>query len=344
METLKFQYQNVNFEIVISALEEMEPIAAARVSKRMSDELRPTIASFMSPNIGLDNVFDPSLLSETRHHILHEIAQHCYMQTHASDVSRLKAMLSALSVDFSTKIFTLNYDDLIDRAGNFSDGFTSRHKPTGKIPWAHEVLRFNAQDFSRAQRSGKEFLAHLHGSVRFGYQIECEGIVKFDRAIDALASLYTNRAPSSIDHGNIMTVGPIVSGFNKVAKLAGNPEPYAHYYAAFIEELLGNNRLLVVGYGAMDPYVNTWLKEFVRTHRDRRRLVWITRLPERDMGRERRDIALIEELADVDSLRDLIHHENGCGFQIHKTIALSCSGFPVSDHILHQIVSYLASN
>src|SRR6516164_1906034 len=67
-------------------------------------------------------------------------------------------------------------------------------------------------------------------------------------------------------------------GSIKVAKLAGNPEPYAHYYAAFSESLLESHRVLVIGYGAEDPHVNTWLREFGRAHGARRRIAWITRI------------------------------------------------------------------
>ena len=343
IDALKSNYTNVNFEFVIAALEDLEPIAAAHTRRPMVDETRPVIASFLLANSIFGTLPDPTQLNEARHLVLHEIAEHCMRQTARSDITALKSILQRLSSDFSVSVFTLNYDDLIDRAVDFDDGFTTRQLPR-RIMWAHQVLRFDAQEFTQTRRSGKDFLAHMHGSVRFGYQIECEdNIVKYDRAVDAVASLFTSRTSGSIEHGNIMTAGPIISGFNKVAKLAGNPEPYGHYYAAFTESLLGSNRLLVVGYGGMDSYVNTWLKEWAKTHGNSRRIAWITKIPGEDVGSGRPDIKLIKDLAGPDGFVDADAYNKGIPFQVQKTIALECRGFPIEEQSLNSILRHLSS-
>jgi hypothetical protein len=343
MNVLRSDYTDVNFELVIAALEDLEPIAAAHTRRPMSDESRPVVACFVSGINSFTPLPDPGQISEARHLVLHEIAEHCVRRTARSDITALKTMIQRLASDFSLSVFTLNYDDLIDQAVNFDDGFTTLQMPR-QVAWAHGVLRFNAQGFTQTRRSGKDFLAHMHGSVRFGYQIECkDSIVKYDRAVDAVASGYTTRTSGRVEHGNVMTAGPIISGFNKVAKLAGNPEPYGHYYAAFTEALLSSNKLLVVGYGAMDSYVNTWLKEFAKTHGSRRRVAWITKIPGGDVGRGRPDIRLIKHIAGQDGFADANAYDQGEAFQIQKTIALECRGFPIEEQSLNSILSHLAS-
>ncbi len=340
--TLGSYFRNVNFELIINALEELEPIAVAYARPNVPDESRPVVASFLLPG-SPQVVYSPEVLRKIRHRLLYEIASHCHARTHASDVGQLRALLGALATDFSVRVFTLNYDDLIDRAGDFADGFTAWHIPTGRIPWANPVLRFDAREFALARRSGKALLVHMHGSVRFGYQIECDGVVKYDRAIDALASLFTAQTNSNTDRGNILTAGPIISGFNKVAKLAGNPEPYAHYYAAFTEALLSTNRVLVIGYGGMDQYVNTWLQEFAKTHGSRRRIAWVTHIPGSDVGSGRPDIKLLKDLSGREGLTDSNAYDGGDSFQIQGTIALECSGFPEGNSRLSSIIRHLAS-
>lgn len=71
IQALQRDYRNVNFELVISALEEMEPIATAQRYKDTVDERKPVIASFMPPNNTSELMSDPGLLSDTRHYVLH---------------------------------------------------------------------------------------------------------------------------------------------------------------------------------------------------------------------------------------------------------------------------------
>lgn len=339
---LKSSFQQVNFELVISALEELEPIAAAYMRPDVADEFKPVVASFLLPN-SPNVVFNSELLSEARNRLLYEIADLCRARTYGSDVGLLKEFLDVVGADFSVRIFTLNYDDLVDRAVEFTDGYSVRHVPTGRIHWGHPVWCFDAEEFARVRRTGKAFLAHLHGSIRFGYEIECRGVVKWDRAIDAVASLSTSRTGRLADHGSILTAGPIISGFNKVAKLAGNPEPYAHYYAAFTDALLESNRVLVIGYGGMDSYVNTWLREFARAHGDRRRIAWVTHIPGKDVNAGRPDVKLLRDLAGKNGFRDGNAYDEGDSFQVQGTIALDCSGFPVRQDRLESILQHLAS-
>lgn len=167
--------------------------------------------------------------------------------------------------------------------------------------------------------------------------------MKYDDAINATASLFDARPRAITDHGNILTAGPIISGFNKVAKVAGNPEPYSHYYAAFTEALLSSNRVLVIGYGGMDQYVNTWLQVFARAHGDRRRIAWVTYIPGTDVGSGRLDVKLLKDLAGQDGLADWNAYDQGEHFQIQKTIAWERAGFPVDAQTLSSIVKHLAT-
>jgi len=124
--------------------------------------------------------------------------------------------------------------------------------------------------------------------------------------------------------------------------VAGNPEPYAHYYAAFTEALLSVERLLVIGYGAMDPYVNTWLHEFARAHGDRRRIAWVTHIPGYAVGSNRADIMMLHDLAGTAGFPNSNAYDQGESLQVWGPIALECSGFPMRPERLKAVVRHLA--
>lgn len=111
----------------------------------------------------------------------------------------------------------------------------------------------------------------------------------------------------------------------------------------FSEALLSISRVLVIGYGGMDQYVNTWLREWARTHGEQRRLGWVTHIPGSDVGAERADIKLLKDLAGSDGLSNWNAYDRGDSFLTQGTIALECSGFPVNRQRLEDIVRHLAS-
>ena len=72
----------------------------------------------------------------------------------------------------------------------------------------------------------------MHGSVRFGYGGIEQRIVKFESVKEAQKTLGSPPWNPN-DQGLNVSAAPIVSGFNKVAKLNQTTAPYGYYYRAF---------------------------------------------------------------------------------------------------------------
>lgn len=88
-----------------------------------------------------------------------------------------------------------------------------------------------------------------------------------------------------------MSVDPIISSLNKTAKLMHNPAPFGYYFRAFSDSVVQSHRLLVIGHGGRDDYINAWLRQMPEIHGESRRVVWVgkssgqacgNRTPEKD--------------------------------------------------------------
>jgi len=147
-------------------------------------------------------------------------------------------------------------------------------------------------------------------------------------------------------------LAPIISGLDKITKLAHEPEPFGHYYQAFVDSLLACNRLLVIGYGGRDPHVNAWIEQWKRMHGDDRRAVWITLLT-RDaaLGAPTEEMNLIWPLGDgrhcdapddpervLAELLSADHRDRSYDF---GRLRLISSGFPVDDDTRAAAIEFL---
>jgi hypothetical protein len=134
---------------------------------------------------------------------------------------------------------------------------------------------------------------------------------------------------------------PIISGLNKAARLTLNPVPYGYYYRALIDSLLSNERLLVIGYGAKDEHVNTWLEQFVAKHGERRRIGWVGMLKGELVGKPEK--RMITTLSDS-QFKDCLHYSTPnkppslmeCG-----RLCLGAAGFPLPEEIRSELISFL---
>jgi hypothetical protein len=122
-----------------------------------------------------------------------------------------------------------------------------------------------------------------------------------------------------------------------------NPSPFGYYYRAFIDSLLENERLLVIGYGARDEHLNTWLTEFGELHGDRRRVGWITLLPGNLVGENTVEKQIVSCLAGPGKFQDPLHyhHEDKPTLYQCGSLALIPSGFPTDQHIEEDIIAFL---
>jgi hypothetical protein len=110
-----------------------------------------------------------------------------------------------------------------------------------------------------------------------------------------------------------------------------------------IDSLLSNKRLLVIGYGAKDEHVNTWLEQFGAKHAERCRVGWVgllkgkmvgERTPEKDM------IALLSDRKFVDCLHYSTPEKPNALIECGK-LRLGAAGFPLPDETQSELISFL---
>ena len=178
-------YDQINFEIILHAIEVMQSVALAGAGYGVHDLYKPVMNAFMDTSPRWGKVIDSSLLSSLRHDITNQIFN-CILNRvgglHPDSFAQHRQFLGVLRDDFVVHCFTLNYDNLIERLGfEWFDSFT----PT-TVDGTH---RFVVAEFLNEFRN-RGILCHLHGSVHFGYeaQLFSSEIVKLDDPVKALTS------------------------------------------------------------------------------------------------------------------------------------------------------------
>jgi len=180
---------------------------------------------------------------------------------------------------FDLDIATTNYDRLIEEAvPSVDQGFRPMSGEEGQ--------RFTPMNF----RGPGHRLAHLHGSVNFGYRSLTHepnryafpdgfhDLYRFDDPKVARESWGARSHPTA-QSGEDLIVAPLITGLQKPDKVLA-AEPYHSYYRYFGNWLEATPRLLVIGYGFADVHLNTLLARLTSWHGDARRVVIVTWLPE----------------------------------------------------------------
>jgi len=245
---LKSEYADVDFELVLHTLEQLQSFADARWNPDMLDNFRPVLVTFADIFDRYKFLLSPGLLVEARKAVILAIADSIIARTincggSARGAQQLGQLVQALEPRFSLSAFTLNYDELIDQAlSSWFDGFESPSALQGT------AQAFNATKFVNGIHSAPNVLIHLHGSVRFGYSRGVFGLVKHDTATEAYDSIENVGVSDQVASQQIVSLSPIISGLNKIAKLLQNPSPFGYYYRAFVDSMLITPRLLIVGY------------------------------------------------------------------------------------------------
>ena len=342
---LSQKYNSPNFELVLNALEELEPYLISQPRDRLKTaQFDPVISDFTELKRDLGFPIDRMSVRIARQTAIKNIFSH-FVERLSSlrnpEELYLKNLVDKFREHFSLQVFTLNYDDLIDMASDsWFDGFLEQSE--GK-PF-HE---FDGPSFLQNIETEESVLVHLHGSIRFGFNAPPPGrhvapgaIVKYRSPPEALGSLQRTFTGETYVDGQIVSLDPIVSGLDKIDKLALNPSPYGYYYHGFIRSMIQNSSLLIIGYGGQDPHINRWLREFAKVHGERRKIVLITKLenPPFDF-----DVRIIGEKPEVvftkwNESRNKELKEYG------PFLRLLPSGFPFQDpKILDKIIEYLDS-
>ncbi len=346
---LKAEYENVNFELMVHALEELQPLADSLRYVEMADNYRPVESAFVQLQDRYKFLCDPAVIQEARRAAMLAICGEVNNRTvqcggPEKAAHKLSEFFSRLAENFSLAVFTLNYDELIDHTTpSWFDGF----EPDSEVGTQWSPRAFNATEFVLRSHSEPHLLVHLHGSVRFGYSLGAQGISKYHGAQDAFDSLQRTSVSDKKVSGQLLSAGPIISGLNKVAKLIQQPSPFGYYYRALIDELLRTPRLLIVGYGGMDEHINTWVHEFIRHHGPNRRVSWISKLSGRDVGKRTPERNFMSMLAGgPPNWKEYMAYEDPdkpVHFQDHGPyLRIISSGFPLKDqNCLGQILEFL---
>lgn len=263
-DALKAQHgaSNINFERLIYAIDELIGYFLRRENPDGRNLLGGVLSAFTQPDPRF-GCFKSGDLEEERIRVATLISRFVWEKTENSSADQLKDFLDRLEQTFRLTVFTLNYDNLIDRAGEWFDGFADLQEPPDEFGSGY---RFNPVEFIEKFHTAPRVLAHLHGNVQFAYD---------DKGIEVVKFLDANDAIRSLDSNPMNNLPPIISGFNKESRLVREPIPFGYYYHAFIEAILGTSRLLVAGYGRNDLHVQPWLAEIVRLKRSNWRLTWI---------------------------------------------------------------------
>ena len=355
-KSLKAQYEVVDFELMLHAIEQLMTFSDTVRYLGTADPFRHVLASFVEIQNRYKLLNDPMLLKNTHDSfissIIFLIMNRIYMCGNLEKTSLpLKNTFDALKKSFSLKTFTLNYDDIIDEAfPDGIDGFTDGESDTTRtIGIPVHLSNFDRKLFLEAVRSDSPLLVHLHGSVRFGYASYPDKIAKFGSSQKAYDSIVNTVRASATDtrNGEYFGSDPIISGLNKVSKLIHNPVPFGYYYQALTNSILNSSKLLVIGYSARDEHINTWIREFVKIHGEKRRVVWISKICGDRIGMDHEhEINFLREIAGNGEFQDwraCLKFLPSNHFQDHGPyLRLIPSGFPFqSDSMVERIIKFL---
>ncbi len=257
-----------NFETVLASLEELDEFALRKQVPNAWQRVSGNLSAFAELREDFAKSAGDQFLT-ARWEVINAIHKFVTDRTANSSPTRLRSFFDRLQEEFDLTVVTLNYDDLIDQAGQWYDGFDGDGT-------------FDLAGFNRKAIRHSAVLLHLHGSVRFGYRAHRYNppgerrfdIVKHGRAEEALRSIPQRS-------GEIAGPAPIISGENKDKWMTRRCVPFGYYYNAFINCALDCPRLIVIGYGSNDLHVNSWLADDAhhRIHGFNKRMVLIDNDP-----------------------------------------------------------------
>lgn len=342
---LQSWYRNPSFEDVLAAVEQLEGFASMQHTPGGRDDFKHPLLAFVDAKPSHAFLMDASLMREVRKQAyLTLMGETTHLSSYLKAVKAYKRLLCGLSKRFGLSVFTLNYDDIVDKALGSSafDGYCRQIQVNGPTRWG-----FDESTFVSKYPTSPLMLAHLHGSVCFGQALPTEGrgMLKFLSSSEAISQTQSISSSTQLQNGQMASSGPIISGSGKLMKLTENAAPYAYYYHAFCEHLLRFPRLLVIGYGGTDPHLNAWLNEYAQLHGEQRRVAVIQKCAASDVQ--------FESTPMTDTLRTLCQGRNLDATQIEsaenqlllftKQFALDLRGFPLRTGTLKPLVKFLSS-
>lgn len=332
--------QDLNFEVVLHAIETLETYAATTSHVPKTLHVRPVIAGFTDPMPRFQQLFNHSALVATRWEVIHLIRSTIIESlTNAREdvLSKSRSFIHQLRLAFGLDVQDLNYDTLWDDFGEWVDGFGLEER---------DPSVFDRGAFVRGLDDGSDIMCHTHGSILYGYPkpgsllgtTEPHSLVKYGGPDEASQSIAYLREPRYIE-SILDEESPIISGAHKVQKLGS--APYSYYYEAFQRAIQRNSRLLLIGYSFSDPHFNRWTLELARIHGDAAKVAIIDKKPERGVEWSlATNQALCEVARELGSGNfDLANAPRE--FMISGRIAISGFGYPLRSDLTKELIEWL---
>jgi hypothetical protein len=235
----------------------------------------------------------------------------------AASWNRASTFYAALRRRSELDVATLNYDLSAERViPDAVDGFIADD----------DTLVFDSKNFLGSDPRSR--IADLHGALDYAM---VNGSI---RRSDAFAGA----SPEFEVRPDRVVASSLITGGDKPSKLT--IQPFAIYHAWFAQRLLSSPRVLIVGYGAADQYLNAWILAAAKHHGERGRFAIIDRFegrfPWRTMGLA--TFALGHTTIDTDYF-----HAALWGYGYQSRVYISSYGFPPTSDESERIVEFLHS-
>lgn len=265
-------YDSPNFETLLHLVESMVSARGSRLGFTLPDTQKIAFNAFMdvTPRFA-PIVKDENSLILFGANMMNVVADYLDDRIKNSKMEKQETIREFFDPFISSelRISTLNYDDSIERsmerAGiSYWDGFAS--DDPGSV------------DYRGFFDPHKTELLHLHGSIRFApVATPTPSLVRFKDNIEAKGARNTPPGPNAqTQAGEVLFIGPLLSGLRKTEKFI--VEPYGLYHQRFVTGLLESPRLICIGYGGLDTYVNGAMLTAKKVHGSDFKVAYITKV------------------------------------------------------------------
>lgn len=177
-------------------------------------------------------------------------------------------------------VFNLNYDTWMEQSlKEYNDGFVD-------IPgYENKMKRFDVREYYK--RDERHIVSHIHGQILFEYPEFITNDTNKYTFQDPRNSLYkycsyeqaksfrkrSARSDEYTQAGENIFRCNLITGLMKTEKLLWNP--MAAYHNRLMNSLIENSRLLLIGYGFGDIYINALLEQYNAMHYNDKQVVMI---------------------------------------------------------------------
>lgn len=266
----------INFEHLFHVLEELMSYNNIWKNEWISPSIYPPLAAFCNGDFERDTIEYELSLFKAENKILQIVTD--YDNMFSESVGREQWYKDFWRCNQNGwDVFNLNYDATVEHSlGEYEDGY--------------EEISENYQHFSPTKlmenSRGLSTIQHLHGSIlyaeafphEYNYSHGNRDLYKFPTAKAAREEMRIHQCPERTQAHESLYTGPILVGLRKTEKLEFLP--YSCYHADFINKIVENPSLLIVGYSFGDLYVNQLLECHKLVHEKKQRVVIIDKWPD----------------------------------------------------------------